>query len=93
MITTDYIVEPATPADVEQLIALEQELFMTDNCSRKNFKYLISHVTVIVARTEKTGEIAGYAILLNRKNSTKEKNSFLWCSRIAQKQRPWLKIN
>jgi [ribosomal protein S18]-alanine N-acetyltransferase len=67
----EYIVEPATLADVKQLVALEQNLFMTDDCSRKNLRYLIRHVTVIVARTEKSDEIAGYAILLNRKNSIK----------------------
>jgi ribosomal protein S18 acetylase RimI-like enzyme len=71
MNTTDYIIEPATPADVDQLVALEQTLFMTDCCSRKNFKYLIRHTTVIVVRTATGGTIVGYAILLRRKNSRK----------------------
>ncbi len=69
----EYIVEPATLTDLEQLVALEQNLFMTDDCSRKNLRYLIRHVTVIVARTEKVGKITGYAILLNRKNSLKKR--------------------
>ena len=67
----DYIIEPATLADVDQLVVLEQTLFMTDCCSRKNFRYLIQHATVIVVRTEKAGTIVGYAILLRRKNSRK----------------------
>jgi ribosomal protein S18 acetylase RimI-like enzyme len=83
MNSTDFIIEPATPADIDQLVALEQTLFMTDCCSRKNFRYLIRHATVIVVRTEtggiteditggKTGsKIVGYAILLRRKNSRK----------------------
>jgi len=71
MNTTDYIIEPATPADVDQLVALEQTLFMTDCCSRKNFRYLIRHATVIVVRAATGGTIVGYAILLRRKNSRK----------------------
>lgn len=71
MNTTDYIIESATPADVDQLVVLEQTLFMTDCCSRKNFRYLIRNATVIVVRTEKGGTIVGYAILLKRKNSRK----------------------
>ncbi|GAB6190456.1 GNAT family N-acetyltransferase [Desulfocastanea catecholica] len=71
MNTTDSLIEPATLADVDQLVVLEQTLFMTDCCSRKNFRYLIRHATVIVVRTEKAGTIVGYAILLRRKNSRK----------------------
>jgi ribosomal protein S18 acetylase RimI-like enzyme len=71
MKTTEPIIERATLADAEQLVALEQGLFMTDNCSRKNFRYLIQRATVIVVRTEKSGKIIGYAILLSRKNSRK----------------------
>lgn len=73
MNTPDYIFEPATMADVEQLVELEQTLFMTDDCSRKNMKYLIPRAIVIVARAEKAGEIVGYAILLGRKNSHKKR--------------------
>ncbi len=73
MNTPDYIFELATMADVEQLVELEQSLFMTDDCSRKNMKYLIPRATVIVVRTEKAGEIIGYAILLGRKNSHKKR--------------------
>ncbi len=71
MKTTNLIIERATQADLEQLVALEQRLFMTDNCSRKNFKYLIKRATFLVARKEEAGEILGYAILLSRKNSRK----------------------
>jgi ribosomal protein S18 acetylase RimI-like enzyme len=71
MKTTDPIILRATLADVDQLVALEQSLFLTDICSRKNFRYLIQRATVIVVRTEKAGKIIGYAILLGRKNSRK----------------------
>ena len=73
MNTTIYRVEPATLADVNQLAALEQHLFMTDHRSRKNLRYLIQRATVIVARIEKAQEIVGYAILLGRKDSRKRR--------------------
>jgi len=69
----NYKIESATLADVDQLAALEQHLFMTDHRSRKNLKYLIQRTTVIVAKTEKAGGIVGYAILLGRKGSHKKR--------------------
>ncbi|MGB3209368.1 MAG: N-acetyltransferase [Desulforhopalus sp.] len=71
MKTIDYPIEPATLADVDELMAIEQNLFNTDRCSRRSFKYLIQRTTVIVVRSDETGTIAGYAILLGRKNSRK----------------------
>lgn len=68
---TDHIIEPATLADLEQLVVLEQRLFETDKFSRKNLRYLIQRATVIVVRSEKERHITGYAILLGRKNSRK----------------------
>lgn len=73
MNTSDYTFEPATLADVNQLVILEQSLFMTDHCSRKNLRYLIQRGTVIVAKTIKTNEIIGFAIVLGRKNSRKKR--------------------
>lgn len=60
---------PAVLADVDQLAALEIELFQTDRCSKKSFRYLIRKAHVIVVRQE--AGIVGYAILLSRKNSRK----------------------
>jgi ribosomal protein S18 acetylase RimI-like enzyme len=68
---TTHIIEPATLADLEQLVVLEQRLFETDEFSRKNLKYLIQRATVIVARSGRARLIIGYAILLFRKNSRK----------------------
>jgi ribosomal protein S18 acetylase RimI-like enzyme len=68
---TTHIVEPATLADLEQLVVLEQRLFETDKFSRKNLRYLIQRATVIVVKSEKERLIRGYAILLTRKNSRK----------------------
>lgn len=71
MKTTDHIIEPATLADLDQLVVLEQHLFETDEFSRKNLRYLIQRATVIVVRNRKEKHIIGYAILLGRKNSRK----------------------
>ena len=61
----------ATLDDVDQLAALEIDLFRTDRCSKKSFRYLIRHTHVIVVKRLDTTEIVGYAILLSRKNSRK----------------------
>ena len=71
MKTTDYLFIPAIPADVDQLAALEIDLFRTDRCSKKSFRYLIRQAHVIVVKRDDSPEIVGYAILLSRKNSRK----------------------
>jgi [ribosomal protein S18]-alanine N-acetyltransferase len=62
---------PAVLADVDELAALETNLFSTDRCSKKSFRHLINHAHVIVARNMELHNIVGYAILLGRKNSRK----------------------
>jgi [ribosomal protein S18]-alanine N-acetyltransferase len=69
--TTGYVFERASLADVDQLVALEQDIFLTDFRSRRNLRYLVQRANVVLARTEQTGKIVGYAILLRRKNSSK----------------------
>ena len=60
----------ATPADVDTLARLENELFYTDRCSRRSFRALVLKKRVVVVRTSKAA-ICGYAILLGRSNSKK----------------------
>ncbi|EKD35169.1 MAG: acetyltransferase [uncultured bacterium] len=67
----DYLFVPACEADIDQLAALEVDLFHTDRCSRKTFRYLIRHAQVVVIKRPGDTEIFGYAILLGRKNSRK----------------------
>lgn len=73
MNSSDYILTAATLTDVNQLAVLEQSLFMTDHHSRKNLRYLVQRATVIVAKTIKTDEIVGFAVLLGRKKSYKKR--------------------
>jgi ribosomal protein S18 acetylase RimI-like enzyme len=67
----EIIFAPADKADVDQLAALEIDLFHTDRCSKKNLRYLIKHSHVIVAKQPGADNILGYAVLLSRKNSKK----------------------
>jgi ribosomal protein S18 acetylase RimI-like enzyme len=71
MKTDKYLFTPAAPTDVAQLAALEIDLFKTDRCSKKSFRYLIRRAHVIVVKRQDTAAIVGYAILLGRKNSRK----------------------
>lgn len=71
MKTADYLFMPAVQADAAQLAALEIDLFKTDRCSKKSFRYLIRRAHVIVVKRQDTAAIVGYATLLGRKNSRK----------------------
>ena len=71
MKTDKYLFTPAVQTDAAQLAALEIDLFKTDRCSRKSFRYLIRRAHVIVIKRQDTAAIVGYATLLSRKNSRK----------------------
>lgn len=66
-----YLFAPACETDIDRLAALEVDLFHTDLCSKRNFRYLIRHACVIVIKRPGDSAIFGYAILLGRKNSRK----------------------
>ncbi len=68
---TGYLFVPGCESDIDRLAALEVNLFHTDLCSRRNFRYLIRHASVVVIKRPEDSEIFGYAILLGRKNSRK----------------------
>lgn len=67
----DYLFVSACETDIDQLAALEVDLFNTDRCSKKNFRYLIRHARTVVVKRPGNPEIFGYAILLSRKKSRK----------------------
>lgn len=71
MTDEEYFFLPASLDDVEQLCLLENQLFHTDICSRRSFRYLIVRTTVIVVKRRDDARIYGYATLLTRKNSSK----------------------
>jgi len=67
----EFLFMPACLDDVDQLARMEKELFYTDLCSKRSFRYLIKRATVIVIRRRADDRIYGYATLLTRKNSRK----------------------
>lgn len=67
----DFLLMPACMNDVEQLAQIERELFHTDLCSKRSFRYLIKYATVIVLKHRADNRIYGYVTLLTRKNSRK----------------------
>ena len=65
-------IQPATSADIDQLVAIEQELFQADRISRRQFRYLLTRANSIAVKiVDDSGEIMGYLILLLRRNSDK----------------------
>jgi len=60
---------PATIADLEQLLDLEDELFTADRISRRQFRYLLTRANAIAAKILQDGTPVGYILLLRRRNS------------------------
>lgn len=60
---------PATIADLTQLVALENELFTSDRIPRRQFRYLLTKANAVTVKIEQKGKLAGYLVLLKRKNS------------------------
>lgn len=60
-------VRPATPADLDALVQLENACFSSDRISRRSFRHLLSHghMSCVVAE-EEDGALAGYALVLYR---------------------------
>ncbi|RUO68375.1 GNAT family N-acetyltransferase [Idiomarina ramblicola] len=67
--STDFRVERAQLADLDQLVALERATFNYSCISRRSFKQVIdsSHNDCWVVRS--ANELAGYAIAFTRRNS------------------------
>ncbi|CAI2796958.1 GNAT family N-acetyltransferase [Pseudomonas fluorescens group sp.] len=59
----------ASPFDVPELMALEQQCFTTDRLSSRRFQWMISraHGQLLVA--EEDGQLLGYALVLFRRGS------------------------
>ncbi|MDD3150372.1 MAG: GNAT family N-acetyltransferase [Candidatus Gastranaerophilales bacterium] len=58
-------------SDVDQLSAIETQLFEYDILSKSNFKYLITKANAQMLVFVENKKIIGYAVLLFRKNSQK----------------------
>ena len=60
------IIRPATGADLEALVALEQHAFATDRISRRGFRRFVGSDSAAVLVAEIDGCLAGYALVLFR---------------------------
>ncbi len=60
------IIRPATGADLEALVALEQRAFATDRISRRGFRRFVRSDSAAVLVAEIDGCLAGYALVLFR---------------------------
>ncbi|WP_255855570.1 GNAT family N-acetyltransferase/peptidase C39 family protein [Marinobacterium rhizophilum] len=60
---------PATRADIDTLLDIESQCFSADKLSRRSFQRLIKHGHASLLMALCDGEIAGYTLVLYRKNT------------------------
>ncbi|MBI3560357.1 MAG: GNAT family N-acetyltransferase/peptidase C39 family protein [Gammaproteobacteria bacterium] len=58
------MIRTATLADLDRLVAIEEQAFTTDRFSRRTFRYLITKANASLQVYELEGEVHGYVILL-----------------------------
>lgn len=54
----------ASVADIDALVALEQQCFALDRLSPRNFHWMVSRANASLILAEQAGQLAGYALLL-----------------------------
>jgi ribosomal protein S18 acetylase RimI-like enzyme len=57
-------VRPATRADLDALLALENRSFMTDRLSRRSLRHFLAAPTAALLVAEAAGTLSGYALVL-----------------------------
>ena len=60
----DAMVRAATPADLDQLVELENRCFATDRISRRSFRHILTRGKASTLVWEDDGRLGGYAITL-----------------------------
>jgi len=58
------MIRPATPADLPDLVRIENASFVTDRFSRRNFRYLLTKANACTLVDDEHDRIRGYAMLL-----------------------------
>jgi len=58
------MIRPATPADLAELVRIENASFQTDRFSRRNFRYLLTQANACTLAETDNGSLRGYAMLL-----------------------------
>lgn len=62
-------VRPATPADLDALVALEHAAFRTDRMSRRSFRGFLTSPQAAMIAADLDGKLVGYALVLFRAGS------------------------
>jgi len=75
---------PTTIADLDDLVHLENELFISDRIPRRQFRYLLTKANSIVVKIEQEEKLAGYLVLLKRINSRRLRIYSIGISREAR---------
>jgi len=60
---------PARASDLDRLVAIEELAFQTDRISRRSFRAFMERKTAMLHVIEQEGEVAGYFLVLFRRNS------------------------
>lgn len=58
------MIRPATLADIDSLVEIENRSFETDRLSRRNFKYLLTKAKSAILVDQEDTKVCGYALLL-----------------------------
>lgn len=77
---------PADLGDLPHLTALENQSFSCDRISRRQFRYLMTKANSIIVKAVHHGTLAGYMVLLKRKNSRKLRIYSISVALSARKQ-------
>lgn len=62
-------VRPASRADLDALLALEEAVFPGDRLDRRNFRHAIASPSILSLVVERDGALAGYALVETRRTS------------------------
>lgn len=63
-------IRPATPGDIEALLALENRTFQTDRLTRRNFQHLLTRAHAACLIAERGDELLGYVLVLFRRGTS-----------------------
>jgi|SRR6185437_5059249 len=59
-----FSLRPGAVADIEELLALERQVFTTDQMSRRSFRHFLNSPGAALVVAERAGRFAGYALAL-----------------------------
>jgi len=79
------VITPANLLDLDRLSELETQLFMSEQISTRQFRYLLTKANSIVVIAEHKDQLLGYMVLLKRKTSQRLRIYSIGVHRAARK--------